>query len=221
MTKETGWIDSLSLLFIIAMISFFALWTVQGDFAAKLLEMDRSMTWPLIRASGVMAYILFTVSMLWGLALSSKIVKDWSPGTLSMLLHTTVSWLGVGFATLHAFLLLFDQYVPYRLTELIIPFIGPYRPAAVGLGTLTLWIMVMVASSFAFKKRLGHRRWKLFHYISYAGFFMVTGHALLAGTDSSKIGFKVMLGLAMLVTVMLTGYRIGAGKPTSRSLRTS
>lgn len=219
MAKQTGWMDALSLIFSVVMISLFVVWTIQGDFVAKLLETDRSMTWQFIRSSGITAYILFTVSTLWGLALSSKIVKDWSPGTLSMLLHTTVSWLGVGFAALHAFILLFDAYVPYRPIELVIPFIGPYRPLAVGLGTLSFWIILLVSLSFAFKKRLGHRRWKLLHYTSYAGFFMVTVHALFAGADAGKIGFRILLGLAVLATVILTGYRVGIGKPAKQPVR--
>jgi predicted ferric reductase len=219
MAKETGWLDTLSLIFSMVMVGLFAVWTVQGDYATNLLESDRSMTWQFIRSSGMTAYILFTVSTLWGLALSSKIVKDWSPGTLSMLLHTTVSWLAVGFAALHAFLLLFDGYVPYQPAEIAIPFIGPYRPLAVGLGTLSWWIILLVALSFAVKKQLGHRRWKLLHYTSYAGFFMVTAHALFAGTDAGKIGFQVVLGLAVLTTSILTGYRIGANKPARHPVR--
>lgn len=216
MTKETGWIDTLSLVFSMVMVGFFAVWTVQGGFVTKLLETDRSMTWQFIRSSGIAAYILFTVSTLWGLALSSKIVKDWSPGTLSMLLHSTVSWVGVGLAALHAVLLLFDEYVPYQPAELVIPFTGPYRPLAVGLGTLSFWIMLLVALSFAIKKRLGHRRWKLLHYAAYVGFFMVTAHALFAGTDATRIGFRIMVGAAVLVTLILTGYRIGTAQSAAK-----
>jgi methionine sulfoxide reductase heme-binding subunit len=219
MAKQTGWIDTLSLIFSVVMIGLFAVWTMQGGFITRVLETDRSMTWQFIRSSGMTAYILFTISTLWGLALSSKIVKDWSPGTLSMLLHTTVSWLGVGFAALHAFMLLFDEYVPYQPVELAIPFIGPYRPLAVGLGTLSFWIMLLVALSFKFKKQLGHHRWKLLHYTSYAGFFMVTAHALFAGTDAGKIGFRILLGVAVLVTMILTSYRVGMHKPTAQPAR--
>jgi sulfoxide reductase heme-binding subunit YedZ len=220
MTKETGWYDTLSLVFSAVMISLFAYWTVQGHFFAGVLKTDRSMTWQLIRASGLTAYSLFTLSTLWGLALSSKIVKDWSPGTLSMLLHSTVSWLGIGFAAVHAVLLLFDQYVPYKVAEILVPFTGPYRPLAVGLGTLTFWIMLLVSLSFSVKKQLGHRRWKLLHYTSYAGFFLVTLHAVLAGTDAGRIGLQSLLGLTVLSVVILTGRRIGARKPGKQPART-
>jgi sulfoxide reductase heme-binding subunit YedZ len=220
MTKETGWYDTLSLVFSAVMISLFAYWTVQGNFFAGVLKTDRSMTWQLIRASGLTAYSLFTLSTLWGLALSSKIVKDWSPGSLSMLLHSTVSWLGIGFAAVHAVLLLFDQYIPYHVAEILVPFTGPYRPLAVGLGTLTFWIMLLVSLSFSVKKQLGHRRWKLLHYTSYAGFFLVTLHAVLAGTDAGRIGLQSLLGLAVLSVVILTGLRIGARKPGKQPART-
>ncbi len=216
MSKSTGWLDAISLIFSVIMIGIFAAWTVQSGFVPNLLAVDQSLTWQFIRSTGITAYILLTLSTVWGLALSSKIVKDWSPGTLSMLLHTSVSWLAIGFAALHAILLLFDDYVPYHLLEIMVPFTGPYRPVAVGIGILAWWIMLVVAFSFAIKKRLGHRRWKALHYASYASFFMVTGHVLLAGTDASKFGFRILIGLAVFAVVILTGYRIGAGKPTKR-----
>ncbi len=203
----------LSLFASIAIIGLVAVWTVENGFVTGVLNTGRSMTWQYIRASGITAYILFAVSTLWGVALSSKAVKDWSPGPLSMLLHASTSWLGVGFAALHALLLLFDQYVPYRPVEILIPFTGPYRPIAVGLGTITFWLMVLVAFSFAAKKRIGHRRWKLLHYTSYAGFFTVTVHALLAGTDAGRLGFQILFVLAALSVAALTGYRAGMSKP--------
>lgn len=216
MTKtNTTLMDIASLVFSLAMLILVGMWTVQGGFLNT--NIDRSMTWQLIRASGLTAYILFTLSTLWGLALSSKIVKDWSPGTLSMLLHSGVSWLGVGFAALHAVLLLADEYVTYQLHEILIPFLGEYRPIAVGFGILTFWLMLLVTLSFSIKKRLGHQRWKSLHYASYGGFLMVTAHAYFAGTDADKIGYQVLIGTALLLVIILTGYRIGAAPKKARS----
>jgi len=203
-------VDVLSLGFSIVILSLVALWTIQGDFITQMV--DQSMTWQLIRSSGMSAYILFTMSTVWGLALSSKIVKDWSPGTLSMLLHATVSWMGVVFTIIHMGLLLFDEYVTYQIHQVLLPFMHDYRPVAVGLGILSFWIMLIVAVSFQFKKYLGHKNWKLLHYLSYLSFFMITAHAVFAGSDADKLGFQILLGLAVVGVVTLTGYRMGAGK---------
>lgn len=219
MTGSTRWMDTLTFIFSAAILIAVAAWTLNGQFIPGLLANDRSITWQLIRSTGITAYILITVSTLWGLKLSGKFVKEWSPGTLSVLLHNSVSWLGIGFAALHAILLLFDEYVTYRPVEIIIPFLGPYRPVAVGLGITSFWILLLVALSFAVKHRLGYHRWKKLHYASYAAFFMVTVHALFAGTDAEKLGFKLFLGLAVFLVVILTGYRIGVSKTKIRPAR--
>ena len=61
-------------------------------------------------------------------------VKDWSPGVVSMLMHSTLSWLAVVIELGHGLLLLVDQYFRYNVADVFIPFVGPYRPLAVGLG---------------------------------------------------------------------------------------
>ncbi|MCB9437648.1 MAG: ferric reductase-like transmembrane domain-containing protein [Anaerolineales bacterium] len=209
MVKPARWMDTLSLIFSLAVVAITTGWMVHnGAFKFNIIQ-DEKIVWHLVRSSGITAYILMTASVIWGLAISSKVVKDWSPGVLSMTLHSAISWLAVLFAGFHAFLLLFDDYFTYRIFDLLIPFIGPYRPLAVGLGTLTFWIMVVVSLSFKFKKRLGHKLWKKIHYASYAGFWMVTAHGLTAGTDGKLLGFRILLSGSALLTVMLLGYKIG------------
>lgn len=209
MVKPARWMDTLSLIFSLAVVAITTGWMVHnGIFKFNILQ-DEKVVWHLVRSSGITAYILMTASVIWGLAISSKVVKDWSPGVLSMTLHSAISWLAVVFAGFHAFMLLFDDYFTYRIFDLLIPFIGPYRPLAVGLGTLTFWIMLTVSISFKFKKRLGHPLWKKIHYASYAGFWLVTAHALTAGTDGKLIGFRILLSSSALLTVLLLGYKIG------------
>jgi len=187
-----------------------------GTFDDGLLP-DRNLSWYLIRSSGVAAYILLTLSVIWGLALSSSVVKDWSPGPLTMLLHSTLSWSSLILGLMHGLMLLLDEYFTYRITDVLVPFVGPYRPLAAGLGTVALWLLVLVTPSFALKKHFfSHRVWKLLHYLSYAAFMLVTTHGLLAGTDAPNLGFRLLFGLSVLLTVILLGYRIGV-KQTSGS----
>ena len=44
---------------------------------------------------------------------------------------------------------------------------------------------------------------------SYGAFGMVTVHGLTAGTDSTLFGFRLMLGGAVLLVVLLLGIRMG------------
>lgn len=202
---KDGIIIIISLIIITLSIGF----AVRSGMFSLSLSEDDLLTWHLIRSSGIFAYILLTASMIWGLFLSNQLIKDWSPGPVSISIHSSLSWLGILFTLFHAVLLIFDDYFTYTLGDVFIPFAGPYRPEWVGLGTLGFWIMLLVTISFAFKKQLGQKTWKRLHYLSYGVYLMVTGHALFAGTDSELLGFRLMVGVGVLVVVLLTGARIG------------
>ncbi|HYO88669.1 MAG TPA: ferric reductase-like transmembrane domain-containing protein [Candidatus Limnocylindrales bacterium] len=208
MTKASPRTDWLAFLFSVGVIGAAGVWIVQHGLFSPTLAQTDNWTWYVIRASGLMAYVLLTVTTLWGVALSSRLVKNWSPGPLSMVLHSTLSWLALSFAGLHAVLLMADRYLPYQFTEVLIPFTGPYRPLAVGLGTLSLWVILVVTLSFSFKKRLGHRAWKLIHLSSYLAFVLVTVHGLTAGTDASRLGVRLMLVASVSVVTLLLAMRV-------------
>ena len=222
MDNETHWLDNLSLAFSVLVVGLAAAWLVRsGTFDAAFAAND-NLTWYLIRASGITGYILITLSVMWGLALSSSAVKNWSPGPLTMVIHATISWLGLLFGMIHALLLMADRYLTYRLMDIAVPFVGPYRPFATGLGTLAFWVLVVVTPSFALKKHLfSYRVWRTLHYLSYLAFILVTAHGLLAGTDAPKLGFQIMFGASVLLSVILIGYRIGvkqaAGAKSNRA----
>ncbi|MBL8145967.1 MAG: ferric reductase-like transmembrane domain-containing protein [Anaerolineae bacterium] len=208
MIKPSPWMDRLAFLFSVIVIGAAATWIIQNGLFSPALSQSDNWAWYVIRASGLTAYILLTVSILWGMALSSKIFKNWSPGPLSMVLHSGLSWIALAFAALHALLLIVDKYVPYQLSEILIPFIGPYRPLAVGLGTIAFWVVLVVTLSFSLKKRIGHRVWKWIHFTSYLAFVMVTVHGLTAGTDASRLGVRLMLVAAVALVSAFVFVRV-------------
>ncbi|MBI1276655.1 MAG: hypothetical protein GC179_00870 [Anaerolineaceae bacterium] len=221
MIRESKWMDRLSFLFTFSIITSVGIYLYQHGIFVRGSAVASNTSWYLIRAAGTIAYILLTTSVLWGLALTTRVIKDWSPGALSMVLHSTLSWLAVAFSILHALLLLTDNYLHYDLSSILIPFTGPYRPLAVGLGTLACWLALIVAGSFALKKHLGHRLWKILHLTSYGLYAMITLHALLAGSDADKTGFRVVAGIMVLLVVVLFGYRLGKTEllPSAKSPR--
>ncbi len=222
MVKPARWMDTLSIVFSMAVVIISAAWVWQrGTFNVSLAD-DATLNWHLVRSAGLSAYFLMTIAMVWGLAVSSRLVKDWSPGVLSMLLHSTISYLSVIFAAGHALLLLRDDYYLYRVTDLVIPFVGPYRPFAVGLGILAFWLGLMIALSFSVKKRIGHQNWKRLHTLSYGSYGLITAHALLAGTDAHLLGFKFSLAAGVMAVILLLAYRIGkTGSTPSKPSKTA
>ncbi len=210
MVKPAKWIDFLALVFCLLVIGGAAYWTLHtGIFSAAALSTDSKIAWHLTRSAGISAYFLLLASMVWGLFISGQFVKNWSPGALSLTMHSTISWLALILGFTHAFLLLGDTYFSYTMRDLLIPFTGPYRPLAVGFGTLAIWLLVVVTLSFQVKRRIGHRAWKWIHMLSYSAFALVTLHGLTAGTDSSLLGLRLLVGGGVLVVVLLLGLRMG------------
>jgi predicted ferric reductase len=208
MVKEARWWDRLSLLFSVIVVGVAAAVMLQSGMFSSSLAADTQITWHLIRSAGILAYVLLTVSMLWGLAVSTRAVNDWSPGVLTMLMHSTISWLAVILSIGHALLLMVDKYFSYQIADILVPFIGPYRSFAVGLGTLSVWIMLAVSASFWIKDRMGHKNWWWLHLTSYVTFGLATAHGLLAGTDSERLGIRILLLLGVLLVSGFTAFRV-------------
>jgi len=117
--------------------------------------------------------------------------------------------LSVIVALTHALLLLFDDYFSYTLSDIFIPFTGPYRPEFVGLGTSAFWLFILISISFPLQKWIGNRNWKYLHYTSYIGFGLVSLHGLFAGTEGNHLGFRLLVGIAVGLVLLLLGIRLG------------
>ena len=197
-----GWLDWLVLLVALLIAAASVLWTVQAGTFNVSLSNDQLWSWHLVRACGLIAYALLAASTLWGVFLSSRVIKDWSPGPLSLLLHATTSWLAVVFSTAHALLLLFDNFYHYELSNFVIPFTGPYRPLWVGLGVICFWLTLVITVSFSVRRLIGQRAWALLHYSSYIVFATVSLHAFESGTDAVQGGVQLIL---LTFTVLVLG----------------
>lgn len=162
--------------------------------------------WFISRSSGVLAYVMLTLAVLWGLVQSGGIGRPTVPPLLSLGLHSFLNWGSLVMTALHAFILLGDQYIKMSLADIVIPFIGPYRPVLIGLGVLGFYLMLLLSLSFYSRSLLGQKRFRLLHYASYPTYLLVTWHSLGAGTDSPILWPLYVLSVGAVI--LMTGWRI-------------
>lgn len=172
------------------------------------LALNARTPWYLARASGTVAYLLLAGSTVWGLLLSSKLVKDAVPAALSLAMHNTLSWLALSLTAVHGLALLFDSYFTFTPANLVIPFVGPYRPGWVGLGIVGLYLMLVTSLSFYARKRIGQKRWRQLHFLTFGAFVLVTLHGMMAGTDSGNPGMQAIYWGSGVLVLFLTNFRI-------------
>lgn len=183
---------------------------------SSVLPMNSQTSWHLTRSVATVAYLTITASAAWGLILSSKIAKDVAPAPITLEMHQTLSWLGVGMAAFHGYLLLFDTYYHYVLTDLVVPFTGPYRPEPVGLGTIGLYLLYLTSASFSWRAWMGQKAWRWIHYLTFPAFILATVHGWLSGTDSVDWSMRIMYIASVAVILFLTNYRLMAGRKVRR-----
>lgn len=192
-------------------------WLFPAAFAqftlTNTLWASEKVAWYLTRSSGTVAYLFLSASTIWGLLLSSKLVKEIVPPPVALAMHDSLSWIAVGLASFHALVLLFDSYYTYTIGNLLIPFTGPYEPLLVGVGTIAFYLMLLLSASFHARKWLGAKRWRQLHYLTFVSYLLVTLHGWLVGTDSAT--FAWLYGGSTLLVLFLTLYRIVTAMETA------
>ena len=162
--------------------------------------------WYITRASGLIAYVLIWLSMVWGLGVASKIFDTLLHGTFTYDFHQYISLLAVGFTLLHMGVLLFDGYMPYSLWQILIPFISLYRPLWVGIGVIGFYLMLLVTVTFYIRTKIGMKAFRTIHVFSLVSYFAITLHSFMSGSDSSLPSVMVLYVVTFLITIFLIVY---------------
>lgn len=185
----------------------------------SLLGPEPKAYWYLARSSAFIAYLLLWASMVSGLIITNKMARVWPGGPTAFDLHQHVSLLGLAFALFHGLILVGDRFIGYTVGQVLIPFAGAnYRPAWVGIGQLTFYLLALVSLTFYVRKTIGHKTWRLIHFLSFLVFVMAMAHGVMSGTDSGAWWASATYGSTGASTLFLTVYRvlIDAFKPVRR-----
>jgi len=178
-----------------------------GSILSWLLALNTTqVTWYVTRAAGFIAYLLMWLSTIWGLAVSSRVLEGKLHGSYTYDFHQYISLLGIGFLGLHMAMLLFDQYLPYSVAQVLVPLLSTYRPVWVALGILSMYILLLVTVTFYMRDRIGQKAFRVIHVFSLLGFLGAAFHGLLAGTDGPLPVVTLMYALTVLSVVFLTVY---------------
>ncbi len=184
---------------------------------------DSPAYWYLARSSALIGYLFMWLSMVWGLLLSTKLVKNRISPALTFSTHEFLSLSGLGFALFHAFILLGDGYLKFGLADILLPFHAAFKPGLVSTGIISLYLYALLVGSFYLRKRIGQKVWRAFHYTTFVAFLAVTAHGLFIGTDSTLAIVRVMYLSAATSVLFLVYYRMltGGKKPSRRTAKVS
>lgn len=167
--------------------------------------------WFLARGTGVVALLMLTLTVVLGITTRSGRTGAGLSRFGVVDLHRTASLTGAGLVLLHVTTLMLDPYAQLRLVDLVLPFVGAYRPLWLGLGTLALDLLLVLVGSSLLRRRIGPRAFKAVHWLAYAMWPLALVHGLMTGTDAGAVWFTALALLCGLAVVWALVWRLSAG----------
>jgi hypothetical protein len=178
-----------------------------------------SVYWYLTRSTGVVSLLLLTLTMVLGVI----DVNRWStpswPRFVLDSLHRSVSLLVLVFLGLHILTAVLDSFAPISLWEAIVPFIGSYRPLWLGLGAVAFDLLLALTITSLMRQRLGHRAWRITHWLAYACWPIALLHGLGTGSDIKSLWSLGLISICVVAVVVAVGVRTLRGWPARRGIR--
>ena len=158
--------------------------------------------WYLTRATGGVALVLLTVTLVLGIVDVTRVSSDRVPRFVVDAVHRTASLFVVLLLAIHVLTAVLDSFAPIRLADAFVPFGGTYRPVWVGLGALSFDLLLALAITSLLRARIGFRTWRAVHWAAYACWPFAFLHALGTGSDV-RPGWMLWLSLACACAVAL------------------
>ncbi len=161
----------------------------------------QSITWDIARAGGFTAYILLTLAVIVGLALSTQIQSPsrW-PRLLNRELHNFLTLLSTIFLGVHILATWIDPFTKFSWNEILIPLASHYRPEWMAFGIVALYLGIAIGISTWIRPLIGYKVWRKLHVLTLGVFALATIHGLGTGSDTQT---QWAMGIYLVSTVLV------------------
>jgi DMSO/TMAO reductase YedYZ heme-binding membrane subunit len=172
--------------------------------------MNSTALWYATRATGLMALVLLTLTMVFGMTTTTRArARNW-PGFAQQEMHRRISILSVVFLGLHVLTSVMDTFVNIPLAAVVIPFTSKYQGFWVGVGAVALDLMIAVFVTSLLRERMRPATWRAVHWLAYLSWPVALAHTFGMGTDAGE-GWVIVLGIVCGLSVgAALGWRLRA-----------
>jgi hypothetical protein len=181
---------------------------------------DSQLTWFVGRGSGIVAYLLLTVSVVLGIALSRR----WhSAAWPRLVVHEAHRWATITFYLflgIHVATMLLDTYVGFSVTDVLVPLASAYRPVWLGLGIVAAELALAIGASLWLRDWIGYRAWHALHGLAYPLFAASLLHGIGTGSDTGAAWMMATYGGSTALVLGATAWRVARTPQTRAALFT-
>jgi hypothetical protein len=178
---------------------------------AAVVVTSTSPLWYATRATGLIALVLITASVVLGLLTSVRFALPNWPRFVTVGLHRNISLLVLAFTGLHILTTVTDSYAHIQLIAAFVPFTTSYRPVWLGLGAAAFDLLLAVTITSLLRVHVGHRLWRFVHWLAYLCWPAAVLHSLGTGTDTPQRWVLAITACCVAAVVAAAAWRLAVG----------
>ena len=108
------------------------------------MELNEQIWWFVARSGGIVAWVMVTVSVCWGLLVSTLAASRATQPASVLDMHRFLGALSVVFTAVHVIGLVGDSYIHFGWSEVFVPMASAWEPGAVAWGIVAMYALVAV-----------------------------------------------------------------------------
>jgi len=164
------------------------------------------LTWILLRAAGIGAYLMLWATVCWGLVGTASLAGKRLSRATAISVHQFLSTAGFVLLGAHIGLLLIDSFMPFSALDVAVPLHSAYERVPVAFGIVAMYAYAVVIVSSWARKRIGTKAWRNLHLLAVPSFALALVHGVFAGTDTGRPwmwwGYVATGGIALFLTLV-------------------
>jgi sulfoxide reductase heme-binding subunit YedZ len=165
--------------------------------------------WYATRASGIAAYVILSAVVSIGISMGGKVQSKRWPRFSVEDIHRFGGLLVGALITIHVATIAVDSFLPFSVVNLVVPFTASYRPLWTGLGIAAAELLLALAVTNHYRKRLPYSFWRKAHYANFAVWTLASLHGVMSGTDRSVWWLVLIYALCIASVAVLATWRFG------------
>ncbi len=175
--------------------------------------------WIVSRSSGLVAFVLVTISVFLGLTMAGKPVRQPGFARTMKALHEQTAIAALVAIGVHGVAILADPWLKPGVAGVTVPFALADHRFSVGAGIIAAYLAALLGLSFYFRRQIGPRLWRQAHRATLAVYVLGLLHALGAGSDTGTPLFLLWVVGSGIPIACLFVYRLGAARRSDKRRR--
>ena len=183
-----------------------------------ILGSPEKFPWYFGRAAGILAFIVLTASVAYGLVISSRAFLKVIPGIDAYEFHRSLSLASIIAVIVHFASFLFDGFIRLTFAEALVPYLftrqgltssaGFDTRMPIMFGVIAFYLIIILILTAEFRTKMSPKVWRIVHYATFAAYPLFLLHGFMSGTDSREGWMRAIYAFSISLVGILILVRI-------------